>query len=135
MSFQFVGFLLTYLLASSHAARNGSRAGFGVILIQYGFYLRDAPVVTIPDGGTMPDPDNITGENGPMPNDDIPNSEKLPKAEWMSYLLMVIGWFILIRSVGEYYRVKQLEKAVRATPTVLGAPAAVVAEGEGETAV
>src|SRR5271156_2392164 len=43
MSFQFVGFLLTYLLASSHAARNGSRAGLGVILIQYGFYLRDAP--------------------------------------------------------------------------------------------
>ena len=133
MSFQFVGFLLTYLLASSHAARNGSRAGLGVILIQYGFYVRDAPVV--PDGGTvLPDPDNMTGENGPMPNDDMP-TERLPKAEWMSYLLMVIGWFILIRSVGEYYRVKQLEKAVRATPTIMGASAAVVAEGEGGDAV
>jgi len=142
MSFQFVGFLLTYLLASSHAARNGSRAGLGVILIQYGFYLRDAP--NIPDGTTvLPDPNNLAGdggdqsaggnENGPVPDDNIP-SEQLPKAEWMSYLLMVIGWFVLIRSIGEYYRVKQLEKAVRATPAVGGAPA-VVAEGEGEAAV
>ena len=130
MSFQFVGFLLTYLLASSHAARNGSRAGLGVILIQYGFYLRDSP-----DGGTvLPEPDNTPGENGPMPDDNMP-SDKLPKAEWMSYLLMVIGWFILIRAVGEYYRVKQLEKAVRATPTFMGASVAVVAEGEGENAV
>jgi len=138
MSFQFVGFLLTYLLASTHAARNGSRAGLGVILIQYGFYLRDAPAMQIPDGVVLPDPDSppdgtTVGDNGPVPNDDM--QESLPKAEWMSYLLMVIGWFILIRSVGEYYRVKQLEKAVRATPSALGAPAAIVAEGEGEQAV
>ena len=140
MSFQFVGFLLTYLLASSHAARNGSRAGLGVILIQYGFYLRDAPQMQMPDGTVLPDPDNLTGDappavgdDGPVPNDDV--QDQLPKAEWMSYLLMVIGWFILIRSVGEYYRVKQLEKAVRATPTALGAAPAVVADGEGEGAV
>jgi len=136
MSFQFVGFLLTYLLASSHAARNGSRAGLGVILVQYGFYLRDTP--TAPDGTVLPDPDSPAdqpnGSTPPVPDDNIPN-EQLPKAEWMSYLLMVIGWFILIRSVGEYYRVKQLEKAVRATPTIMGASMAVVAEGEGEEAV
>ena len=89
----------------------------------------------MPDGTVLPDPDSSgVGENGPMPNDDMP-AQGLPKAEWMSYLLMVIGWFILIRSVGEYYRVKQLEKAVRATPTIIGGPAAVVAEGEGEGAV
>lgn len=40
MSFQFVGFLLTYLLHTTHAARLGSRAGLGVTLIQYGFTLR-----------------------------------------------------------------------------------------------
>ncbi len=40
MTFQFVGFLLTYLLHTTHAARCGSRAGLGVTLIQYGFYLR-----------------------------------------------------------------------------------------------
>ncbi|KAG8969411.1 hypothetical protein FRC03_003102 [Tulasnella sp. 419] len=40
MSFQFVGFLLTYLLHTTHAAKLGSRAGLGITLIQYGFYLR-----------------------------------------------------------------------------------------------
>lgn len=39
MSFQFVGFLLTTLLSTSHAAKNGSRAGLGVTLIQYGLFL------------------------------------------------------------------------------------------------
>jgi Protein of unknown function (DUF2370) len=141
MSFQFVGFLLTYLLASSHAARNGSRAGLGVILIQYGFYLRDTPTLGAgPDGTVLPDPNDTDDSQGgpPMPDDNMDNGmggARFPRAEWMSYLLMVIGWFILIRSVGEYYRVKQLEKAVRATPTALGVAVAVVAEGEGEAAV
>lgn len=40
MSFQFVGFLLTFLLHSTHAAKFGSRAGLGITLIHYGFYLR-----------------------------------------------------------------------------------------------
>ncbi|KII93323.1 hypothetical protein PLICRDRAFT_58960, partial [Plicaturopsis crispa FD-325 SS-3] len=39
VSFQFVGFLLTYLLHTTHAARCGSRAGLGITLIQYGFAL------------------------------------------------------------------------------------------------
>ncbi|KAA1466358.1 hypothetical protein DENSPDRAFT_767134 [Dentipellis sp. KUC8613] len=43
VSFQFVGFLLTYLLHTTHAARFGSRAGLGVTLIQYGFALRSRP--------------------------------------------------------------------------------------------
>lgn len=40
ISFQFLGFLLTYLLHTTHAARLGSRAGLGITLIQYGFALR-----------------------------------------------------------------------------------------------
>lgn len=42
MSFQLVGFLLTYLLHSTHAAKNGSKAGLGITLIQYGFSLKGA---------------------------------------------------------------------------------------------
>lgn len=40
VSFQFVGFLLTYLLHTTHAAKLGSRAGLGITLIQYGFAMR-----------------------------------------------------------------------------------------------
>ena len=38
--FQFIGFVLTYILHTSHAAKYGSRAGLGLTLIQYGFYWR-----------------------------------------------------------------------------------------------
>src|SRR5437762_11933540 len=41
-SFQLVGFLLTYLLHTTHAAKNGSRAGLGITLVQYGFYMKGA---------------------------------------------------------------------------------------------
>lgn len=34
--FQFAGFVLTYLLHTTHAAKFGSRAGLGLTLIQYG---------------------------------------------------------------------------------------------------
>jgi len=68
MSFQFVGFLLTYLLHTTHAAKYGSRAGLGVTLIQYGFYLR----AKAEDNGTMADTwwpsDDQTAGNGPTPN-------------------------------------------------------------------
>lgn len=38
--FSFVGFVLTYLLHATHAAKYGSRAGLGLTLIQYGFFSR-----------------------------------------------------------------------------------------------
>lgn len=53
ISFQFVGFLLTYLLHTTHAARLGSRAGLGVTLIQYGFALR----------GRLDDPSGNKGDS------------------------------------------------------------------------
>ncbi|GAA5923547.1 Bsd2p [Sporobolomyces koalae] len=58
MSFQFVGFLLTYLLHTTHAAKNGSRAGLGITLIQLGFYLKqhtDHSADPVPGGGTVQD--------------------------------------------------------------------------------
>ncbi|GMM36547.1 Bsd2 protein [Saccharomycopsis crataegensis] len=42
-AFQFVGFLLTYLLHTSHAAKEGSRAGLGITFMSYGYYM-------VPDG-------------------------------------------------------------------------------------
>lgn len=39
-TFQFVGFVLTWVMHTTHAARYGSRAGLGVTLIQWGFGLR-----------------------------------------------------------------------------------------------
>lgn len=72
MSFQFVGFLLTYLLHTTHAARLGSRAGLGFTLIQYGFALRnrlDNVKDGIPNGEGNDWPGFSVGEPAPTETD------------------------------------------------------------------
>ncbi|EPQ59409.1 hypothetical protein GLOTRDRAFT_125716 [Gloeophyllum trabeum ATCC 11539] len=63
ISFQFVGFLLTYLLHTTHAARLGSRAGLGVTLIQYGFALRNRAESGFGGGGDLVDGGNDANGN------------------------------------------------------------------------
>src|SRR5437762_12124868 len=61
MSFQLVGFLLTYLLHTTHAAKNGSRAGLGITLVQYGFYMKGSGDDVNGDAyGAPPDPNSHT---------------------------------------------------------------------------
>ncbi|KAM0756592.1 hypothetical protein T439DRAFT_321294 [Meredithblackwellia eburnea MCA 4105] len=72
MSFQFVGFLLTYLLHTTHAAKNGARAGLGITLIQLGFYLKervDHPELLDP---SSPDATGLDGALGPNSNNGDP---------------------------------------------------------------
>jgi len=70
ISFQFVGFLLTFLLHTTHAAKYGSRAGLGVTLIQYGFALRTRQE-EVSDGGGYDSTDgsNSDGYSGWRPAD------------------------------------------------------------------
>ena len=50
-------------------------------------------------------------------------------SEWFSYLLMIVGWFLLIKSVAEYLRVRRHEQLVLQSPDRgLGVP--IIAEGE-----
>lgn len=132
-SFQLVGFLLTYLLHSTHAAKNGSRAGLGVTLIQYGFYMRspgegEAPVMSGPDGYAAPaEPNAHEFEASDVADGGGPG---LSGGEWMAYVLMVMGWFMLIKSVAEYLRARRHEQLVLQSPDRgLGVP--MIAEGEG----
>ena len=135
MSFQLVGFLLTYLLHSTHAAKNGSRAGLGVTLIQYGFMLRapsasdPAPKMDGQDGYADPpnpnshnfDPNEVTGDSGAF--------DEITGSEWISYILMIVGWFILIKSISEYLRARRHEQLVLQSPD-RGLPVPIVAVGE-----
>ncbi|KIL64504.1 hypothetical protein M378DRAFT_106192 [Amanita muscaria Koide BX008] len=120
--FQFIGFLLTYLLHTTHAAKFGSRAGLGLTLIQYGFYSRkmDRPPPPMEtDESTLKSPAfdvyNITDltmpSTAPMPDDRMGMSSK----DWLSILFMTIGWFLLISSVIGYWRVKRWEASVRSS--------------------
>lgn len=143
MSFQLIGFLLTYLLHTTHAAKHGSRAGLGITLIQYGFTFRagssdspvdttpGAPVGSDPPGGVPSDPNAhdfdpgmVNGGSGiTVPDTGISTSD------WISYALMIVGWFILIRAVSDFIRARRQEEMVRASPD-RGLGIAVIAENE-----
>lgn len=154
MSFQVVGFLLTYLLHSTHAAKNGSRAGLGITLIQYGFYLKGsgdtsgngmaaagAAAAKSSDGFAAPpdpnahnfDPSTVgTGNGGDPSGGDggIGSSlSEIASSEWAAYALMIVGWLILIKSVSDFLRARRHEQLVLQSPD-RGLGVAVIAEGE-----
>ncbi|KII85239.1 hypothetical protein PLICRDRAFT_178976 [Plicaturopsis crispa FD-325 SS-3] len=124
--FQFVGFLLTYLLHTSHAAKYGSRAGLGLTLIQFGYFNSRTT-----GGGDVP----LDGEDGgfvwpPAASTDASSSALMstsPPAdpqdmtlgaasrEWLSFLLMTLGWFLLLSSSVGFWRIKRWEKSIRAS--------------------
>lgn len=157
MSFQLVGFLLTYLLHTTHAAKNGSRAGLGLTLVQYGFYMRGSSSGKDDPGN----PGQFT--NAPPPNPNSHNFDptavgdaaaaatsavaassetsgggglsSVASSDWISYALMIVGWFILIRAVSDFLRARRHEQLVLQSPT-RGLAVPVIAEGEStETTV
>jgi hypothetical protein len=139
MSFQLIGFLLTYLLHTTHAAKHGSRAGLGITLVQYGFQMRyaaargpmdgsngpNAPADGVPDDPNAHDfdPDDVAGGGG------AGMMHGVTTADWISYVLMIVGWFILIRAVSDFIRARRQEQIIRSSPD-RGLGVAVVAEGE-----
>ncbi|KAB5513179.1 hypothetical protein GE09DRAFT_1047085 [Coniochaeta sp. 2T2.1] len=147
MSFQLVGFLLTYLLHSSHAAKNGSRAGLGVTLIQYGFYMKNTASSGSDDMSGQGGGDGYATPSDPNAHDFDPNAVTaggdasgggagdIAGSEWVAYLLMIVGWFILIRAVSDYLKARRHEQLVLQSPDRgLGVP--IIAEGErSETVV
>jgi hypothetical protein len=140
MSFQLVGFLLTYLLHTTHAAKNGSRAGLGITLVQFGFGFRspgsgsnDIPGSGF-DGGVPSDPNahDFDPETVGSPaggSDMTPAANAVTGSDWIAYGLMIVGWFILIKSVSDFVRARRHEQLVLQSPD-RGLGVAVVAEGE-----
>ncbi|KAG2199598.1 hypothetical protein INT46_002439 [Mucor plumbeus] len=110
-SFQFVGFMLTYLLHTSHASKQGSRAGLGISLVQTGFYIRSR--------GTLEDDDYYYGDQqgSSSTKSDSSSKEDSTDADIIAYFLMMVGWFIIIRSMADYFRAKQMEKIICSEPT------------------
>lgn len=144
MSFQLVGFLLTYLLHTTHAAKNGSRAGLGVTLIQYGLYMKssggrdgDGPGEDSYAGGTPQDPNSHDFDPNAIGTGTTTTAQgnvNVASGEWFAYILMIVGWFILIRAVSDFYRARKHEQLVLQSPE-RGLPVPIIAEGEGEEAV
>ncbi|KAJ4478269.1 hypothetical protein J3R30DRAFT_3290341 [Lentinula aciculospora] len=142
VSFQFVGFLLTYLLHTTHAARLGSRAGLGITLIQYGFALRSRLETDVAEENPWVDTWGL-GNNDKFPtaaeassndyyknyNASLAGNSTMPSlteeqatmlvadatTEWLSFFLMTVGWFILLTSLLGFWRVKRWEHNIVAS--------------------
>ena len=144
MSFQLVGFLLTYLLHTTHAAKNGSRAGLGITLVQYGFYMRSGShKATTPPSGNPSDP-AFAPPQDPNSHDFDPSkvsdsaaaaaaaamsqasqqasasssstASAFANSDWLAYALMIVGWFILIRAVSDFFKARRHEQLVLQSP-------------------
>ncbi|KAF9226591.1 hypothetical protein BS17DRAFT_775863 [Gyrodon lividus] len=144
-TFQFIGFALTWVMHTTHAARFGSRAGLGVTLVQWGFGLRarleDA---NNPSGDTWGDASRLTfgstkeaeeyyNNLGMLNNNtdlaisaqSLPDTDRnqwddsllnSPLAtEWLSFFLMTAGWFLLLTSSLGFWRVKRWERSILAS--------------------
>lgn len=165
MSFPYVGFLLTYLLHTTHAAKNGSRAGLGITLIQYGFSVRSSSPPSSSQPGNPAD-GAFAQPTDPNSIDFDPNTvgdsvtaaaaaaaamaasqqgtgsaatqstlSSIANSEWLAYTLMIVGWFILIRSLSDFFKARRHEQLVLQSPE-RGLNVPVVAEGErAETVV
>lgn len=153
MSFQLVGFLLTYLLHTTHAAKNGSRAGLGITLVQYGFYMKSSASnsnpITNPGNGADPqhaqppdpnshdfDPNQVNQAAAASMQDPSGGGwSDIASSEWLAYILMIVGWFILIRAVSDFMKARRHEQLVLQSPE-RGLNIPIIAEGEqSETVV
>ncbi|KZT42884.1 hypothetical protein SISSUDRAFT_998101, partial [Sistotremastrum suecicum HHB10207 ss-3] len=128
VAFNFLGFVLTYLLHTTHAAKYGSRAGLGITLIQYGWALRARDAATgewnqqvewdgdVPSSVTEADAWLIQHSGNATSPDTASqyNSYVLgtTASSWLSFLLMTIGWFLLLTSVLGFWRVKRWERRI-----------------------
>lgn len=139
MSFTLVGFLLTYLLHTTHAAKNGSKAGLGITLVQYGFYMRSGrsgapsppngqdPAFTAPQDPNSHDFDpNAVSESAAAAaaaaiaessqQAAVASTSSVANSDWLAYALMIVGWFILIRAVSDFFKARRHEQLVLQSP-------------------
>ncbi|KAI9477554.1 hypothetical protein LPJ78_000007 [Coemansia sp. RSA 989] len=106
-AFQIVGYMLTFLLHTSHAARNGSLAGLGITFMNFGFYIRThlGQPLEIPDD-----------HKGPMHQDPDYDTDTPLDNKYFAYLLLVIGAGIFIKAVFDYIRVRRLQTIIESSP-------------------
>lgn len=131
--FQFLGFVITYLLHTSHAAKNGSQVGLGLTILNIAFVSLPVKIgkneIDTTLGRFEPiDPTVIdaTVENNVMVGsidnyhsslsthgEFIENSNSLfNKTSILSYFLFALGTFIILKAFYDFFKVKRLEYSI-----------------------
>ncbi|KIY43291.1 hypothetical protein FISHEDRAFT_53772 [Fistulina hepatica ATCC 64428] len=135
--FQLAGFVLTYVMHTTHAAKYGSRAGLGLTFIQFGLYSRSLNVVVDTPEDSDPQASKVEttlhnifgfpvsnetyqqlqneGANFPEDHSQVPH---MTSRDWIAFFLMTIGWFLFLSSLIRFWRVKRWERSIRSNTPV-----------------
>lgn len=133
VAFQFVGFVLCYLLHTSHAAKQGSRAGLGITFVILGYNmippnfghadkLPDKIIVDAPNDYNIDKSTKIEGilhtykadifqQNAQADNSVIAENSNTP---YLAYGLVAFGLFVILKALMDFYRVKVMESVILA---------------------
>lgn len=143
-SFQFVGFLLTYVLHTSHAAKQGSRTGLGVTFFMYAYtmfpsrskllgasydQLASERITT----GQSPTDYHVSGSTNvatggsvdkfhstlPEGTDMSLEETHSTRAVVVSALVALLGLYIVVRALVDYQRARRMEQVILAPPANL----------------
>ncbi|KAG0224229.1 hypothetical protein BGW41_005176 [Actinomortierella wolfii] len=126
-SFQFVGVLLTFLLHNTHASKNGSMVGLGMTLLNFGYHIGREGSIEYEDADTgyMVSPSTDDDDGGgigawfPFFGDDSSGRSRRAsdgEEHWVSLLLMLLGWMVIVKALADYARAKRTEMIIQARP-------------------
>lgn len=129
VAFQFVGFVLCYLLHTLHAAKQGARAGLGVTFVIFGYKRIPANrglAETLPERLWAADPwrTELLGKGtrlegvldeyvSQMPRGKIP-AALVATTPYLAYGIIAFGILVIVKALFDYYRVKVTERQILA---------------------
>lgn len=131
VAFQLVGFILCYLLHTSHAAKQGTRAGLGIMILMFGWdkipsnfgRADQIPVRYEPEDPNMIDiTKSLSIKAGSRVDEyhlslfnklDFAKLENT-KTPYFAYGLIAFGIFIMLKALFDYFKVKQKERRILA---------------------
>lgn len=107
--FQFMGFILTFLLHSTHAAKYGSRTGLGVTLAQFSSMLLSRLAAAQKEMANAP---LDTGTRPRTPRKRTPSAEEMQHARTLCRILLAAGVLLIVHSVFAYARMLRTSRAI-----------------------
>ena len=123
--FQFIGFLITYMLHTSHAAKQGSRFGLGLTFLSYGYSMIPNNVVSkVGKDKTLPrieplDPNNyedLSINTNQLPQDEFEShlshgiDDEKQDIPLLAFAIGVLGIVISLKSVIDFIKIKRKER-------------------------
>ncbi|KAJ3068571.1 hypothetical protein HDU98_008283 [Podochytrium sp. JEL0797] len=97
ITFDFLGYMMTTMLATSHAARCGSRSGLGMTLIRYGMLVLEKDQ-EVEEATYLYDPENYDKVM------EVGNHN-----DFIAYIMIFAGFFVMLKANSEFVRAKRIE--------------------------